>query len=67
MTPKAQYHYNMAQVHLIAYQMERGYIDDPLGYDDTAPAFELVANKSLTVPSMVDYFKLRLQVEALTG
>jgi len=67
MTPKAQYHYNMAQWHLIAYQMERGIIDRPLDYDDSAEAFHLVADKHLTVPRAVDYFKMRLQAQSLTG
>ena len=66
MTPKAQYHYNMAQCHLIAYQLERGIIDRPLDYDDSAEAFHLVADKHLTVPRAVDYVKKRVEAQLLT-
>lgn len=67
MTPLAQYYYNMAQCFTIKYQMERGFIDDPLGYDESAELFHLMADRHITIPRVVDYVQMRLKIQEITG
>lgn len=67
MSEVAQKHYNLAQIHLIKYQLLMGIISNELEYSDSAEVFAMMANRVITIPKKVDWSESRAKVQELVS
>lgn len=60
---EAYEHYEQAQVHLIQYMLLMGIIQDESEYVDSAEAFAMVADRTLTVPQKLDFDRVSENID----